>query len=234
MAHSNPFQIYQPSAPPDNVTEKLCHMTTNLSIRNPYRRYPPHGVPCPDGPNTFQLNLRREKWWQMLQEYAWKEQVMMQKVRLEEQRKEREKQEKQQGTEQEVVTEQNRQRKEQGVVTEQNRQRKDSLVVGDKDVGSGDTSERGEGGGDVAAASAICDSSDEGEEDKHEGQHQQTGDIKTRKTSVAKEKEKGHKHERKARVGSEWDFFQKFCFSFRGGCQEGLPWMMMVRTATTN
>ncbi|KAI4724698.1 hypothetical protein E4T49_07554 [Aureobasidium sp. EXF-10728] len=187
MAHSNPFQIYQPSAPPDNVTEKLCHMTTNLSIRNPYRRYPPHGVPCPDGPNTFQLNLRREKWWQMLQEYAWKEQVMMQKVRLEEERREREKQEEQQEEEQEVVT-------------EQNRQRKDSLVVGDKDVGSGDTSERGEGGGDVAAASAICDSSDEGEEDKQEGQHQQTVNLKTRKSSVAKEKEKGHKHERKSEV----------------------------------
>jgi hypothetical protein len=103
----------------------------------------------------------------MLQEHAVKENAMMDKLRIEDERREMQKQMQEEETEVELK-----------------KQRKDSLVVGERDVECVDT--KGvEGGGDAAAASAICDSS----EDEEEVQREVKG-----KKSVGKGKEKAHVH----------------------------------------
>ncbi|KAG9550867.1 hypothetical protein KCU71_g8594, partial [Aureobasidium melanogenum] len=192
MASGNPFPNRQPISRSNNEADMLSSMINNLNVKSPYRKYPPLGVPCANGSSTFQLNIRREKWWQMLQEHAWKEKVMMQKFRLEEERKERQKQEQMREAEQE-------ERKE-DVEDEQKKKRKDSLVVEEKDVASANASasiadEEG------TAVSAIYDSSGEEEDNEDEEAHQpeQAKPVKAKKTSRVKDhKEKGHKSEHKA------------------------------------
>jgi hypothetical protein len=172
MAHNNRSQPSQPPAFPDHDLNTICTITKSLNIRNPYRKYPPYGVPCAEGPNTFHLALRREKWWQMLQEHAIKEDMMMEKLRVEDEKKEMQKQKDDQEAEAEV---------------EQKKQRKDSLVVEEKDVGYADTKGAGAGDGGVAATSAICDSS---EDEEAEVQRE----VKGKKKSVGMDKGKGLAH----------------------------------------
>jgi hypothetical protein len=106
----------------------------------------------------------------MLQEHAIKEDIMMEKLRIEDERKEMQKQKDDEEAE-----------------VEQKKQRKDSLVVGEKDVGYADAKGAGAADGGVAATSAICDSSeDEDEEVQRE--------VKGKKNSVGKDKGKGLAH----------------------------------------
>jgi hypothetical protein len=106
----------------------------------------------------------------MLQEHAIKEDVMMEKLRIEDERRERLKEVQEEEAEVELK-----------------KQRKDSLVVEEKNVGYVDAKGVGVGGGgDAAAASAICDSSEDEEEVQRE--------VKERKKSVGKGKEKAHVH----------------------------------------
>jgi hypothetical protein len=188
MAHSNRSQPYQTPASPDNDLDTINTITKKLNINNPYRKYPPCGVPCPEGANTFHLTLRREKWWQMLQEHAWKETVMIGRMRIEDEKRER----------LEQIQMRQKEEEEQAKIAaevEQKKQRKDSLVTEEKDVGYADT--KGVGDGRDVAASAICSSSD----DENDGvvQPQQTKDVKGRKKSPGKDKTKGHMHEHKVR-----------------------------------
>ncbi|KAH0370080.1 hypothetical protein KCU65_g2852, partial [Aureobasidium melanogenum] len=187
MASGNPRPTHQPPSQSNNEADMLHAMINNLNVKSPYRKCPPLGVPCADGTSTFQLNLRREKWWQMLQEHAWKEKVMMQKFRLEEESKERQKQEQMRGTEEGG--------KQEDVKDGQKKQRKDSLVT-EKDVGSASTSE-----GVAAVVSAIYDSSGEEEDSEDErAQPEQAKHGKAKKTSGVKDhKEKGYKSEHKVR-----------------------------------
>ncbi|KAI4740014.1 hypothetical protein E4T50_09549 [Aureobasidium sp. EXF-12298] len=178
MAHSNRSQPYKTSASPDNDLDTINTITKKLNINNPYRKYPPCGVPCPEGSNTFHLTLRREKWWQMLQEHAWKETVMMGKMRIEDEKRERLEQ---------IQMRQKEEAEEEAKLAaevEQKKQRKDSLVTEEKDVGYADTKGAGDGG-DVTA-SAICSSSDD--ENGGEVQPQQTKDVKGRKKNRQKRK----------------------------------------------
>jgi hypothetical protein len=125
----------------------------------------------------------------MLQEHAWKEKVMLETMRIEDERKERLRQmqerEKEKAEKQKEVVEVKAEvepKKEMvHAEVEPKKQRKDSLVVGMKDVGYADKEEFG---GD-AAASAIYDSS---EEENEEVRPQQTKDVKGRKTSLDKGK----------------------------------------------
>lgn len=71
---------------------------------------------------------------------------------------------------------------------EQMRQRKDSLVVEEKDVGHAET--RGPGDERDHTASAICSSSEEGNDE--EVRPEQTKDVNGRKTSTSKGNGKGH------------------------------------------
>jgi hypothetical protein len=103
----------------------------------------------------------------MLQEHAVKEDAMMEKLRIEDERRERFKQMQEEETEVELK-----------------KQRKDSLVVEEKNVGYVHAKGFG-GGGDAVAASAICDSS----EDEEEVQREVKG-----KKSVSKGKEKAYAH----------------------------------------
>ncbi|KAI4852698.1 hypothetical protein E4T44_01323 [Aureobasidium sp. EXF-8845] len=191
MAHNNRPQTSLPSAPSPTDLDTICAMTTALNIKNPYRKYPPCGVPCPEGSNTFHLALRREKWWQMLQEHAWKERVMLETMRIEDERKEklrqmREKEKEEAEKQKEVVDAKVEPKKEMvHAEVEQKKQRKDSLVVGMKDVEYADKQRVGDGGG--AAASAICDCSEE-EKEEDEIRPQQIKDIKGRKPSLDKGK----------------------------------------------
>jgi hypothetical protein len=109
----------------------------------------------------------------MLQEHAVKENAMMDKLRIEDERREMQKQMQEEETE-----------------AEQKKQRKDSLVVGEKNVGYVDAKGGGGGGGGdaAAAASAICDSSEE--EDVDEVQRE----VKGKKKSMGKDKGKEHAH----------------------------------------
>ncbi|KAK6003509.1 hypothetical protein QM012_009280 [Aureobasidium pullulans] len=192
MAHGNSFPNREPVPRANNEADMLYAMINNLNVKSPYRKYPPLGVPCAGGSSTFQLNLRREEWWHMLQEQAWKEKVMMQRFRLEEESKERQKQEKIQETEQREEME--------DMEDEQKKQRKDSLVE-EKDVAAANTSASIAGEQDTAV-SAIYGSSAEEEdsEDEEPARTEQTKHVPARKTSGVKEhKEKGHKHGHKVR-----------------------------------
>jgi hypothetical protein len=190
MAHTNRSQTSLPPAPSPTDLDTICAITTALNIKNPYRKYPPCGVPCPEGSNTFHLALQREKWWQMLQEHAWKERVMLETMRIEDERKGklrqmREKEKEEAEKQKEVVDTKVEQKKEMvNAEVEQKKQRKDSLVVGIKDVECADKEGVGDGGD--AAASAICDSSEE--EKEEEVRPQQKADVKARKTSLDKGK----------------------------------------------
>ncbi|KAG9573315.1 hypothetical protein KCU78_g8877, partial [Aureobasidium melanogenum] len=203
MASGNPFPSHQPLSRSNNEADMLYFMINNLNVKSPYRKYPPLGVPCAGGSSTFQLNLRREQWWQMLQEHAWKEKVMMQKFRLEEERKERQKQEKIREVEQEEREEdvEDEQTMQEDVNDEQKKKRKDSLVAEEKDVASANASASiaDEGG---SAVSAIYDSSGDEEDNEDEEAHQpeQAKPVKAKKTIGVKDhKEKGHKSEHKVR-----------------------------------
>lgn len=183
MAHSDRLRPSPPPTFPDEDLETVDIITKKLNIHNPYRGYPPCGVPCPEGSNTFHLALRREKWWQMLQEHAWREKVVMEKMRIEDERKERLRQMWQKEEEEAKAAEE----------IEQKKQRKDSLVVEEKDVEYANT---GDGSGADAATSAICSSSEEGND---EVPPEQTKDIKGRKKSADKGKGKAYVHEHKVR-----------------------------------
>ncbi|KAG9639751.1 hypothetical protein KCU95_g17594, partial [Aureobasidium melanogenum] len=203
MASGNPFPTRQSLSRSNNEADMLYSMINNLNVKSPYRKYPPLGVPCADGSSTFQLNLRREKWWQMLQEHAWKEKVMMQKFRLDDERKERQKQEQMREGEQEERKEdvEDEQAMQEDMNDEQKKKRKDSLVVEEKDVASANTSEGVAAGGNIAV-SAIYDSSGEEEDNEDEEPHQpeQAKPAKAKKTSGVKDhKEKGHRSEHKVR-----------------------------------
>jgi hypothetical protein len=123
----------------------------------------------------------------MLQEHAWKERVMLEAMRIEDERKERLRQMREKEMEEaeakrqkEVVDAKVEPKKEMNhAEVEQKKQRKDSLVVGMKDVEYANK----EGVGENVAASAICDSSEEEEE---EVQPQQIKDVKGRKASLDK------------------------------------------------
>ncbi|KAH0341850.1 hypothetical protein KCU81_g6007, partial [Aureobasidium melanogenum] len=185
MASGNSYPTRQPPSQSNGEADMLHAMINNLNIRSPYRKYPSLGVPCADGTSTFQLNLRREQWWQMLQEHAWKEKVMMQKFRLKEESKERQKQEKLREREQ-------AEEKEDGK-DGQKKQRKDSLVT-EKDVASANTSGR-VAAEKSSAVSAFYDSSGEEEdsEDEELPQPEQARYGKAKKTSEVKNhKEKDH------------------------------------------
>ncbi|KAG9639829.1 hypothetical protein KCU64_g13210, partial [Aureobasidium melanogenum] len=203
MAFGNPFPTRQPILRSNNEADMLYSMINNLNAKSPYSKYPPLGVPCAGRSNTFQLNLRREQWWQMLQEYAWKEKVMMQKFRLEEERKERQKQEQMQEAEQEERKQdvEGEQTMQEDVNDEQKKQRKDSLIEEEKDVAPANTCERVAAGGNLAV-SAIYSSSGEEEDNEDEEAHQpeQAEPVKAKKPSRVKDhKEKGHKSEHKVR-----------------------------------
>jgi hypothetical protein len=105
----------------------------------------------------------------MLQEHAVKEDAMMEKLRIEDERREMQKQMQEEETEVELK-----------------KQRKDSLVVGERDVECVDAKGVGGGGDAAAAASAICDSSEDEEEVQRE--------VKGKKKGVGKGKEKAHVH----------------------------------------
>lgn len=107
----------------------------------------------------------------------------MEKMRLEDERKERLRQMWQKEEEEAKAAEE----------VEQKKQRKDSLVVEGKDVEYADT---GDGSGTDVATSAICSSSEEGND---EVPPEQTKDIKGKKKSTGKEKGKAHAHEHKVR-----------------------------------
>lgn len=109
----------------------------------------------------------------------------MQKMRIEDERKERLKQMWQQEEEEANAA----------AEAEQMRQRKDSLVVEEKDVEYADT--RGPGDERDNTASAICSSSEEGNDE--EVPPEQTKDVKGRKTSTSKGSGKGHAQGHKVR-----------------------------------
>ncbi|KAI5238892.1 hypothetical protein E4T43_07123 [Aureobasidium subglaciale] len=138
------FPTREPFRPSELELDMVAFMTEKLNITSPYRRYPPYGVPCPSGSTTLHLSTRREKWWEMLEDLAWKERVMMQAYGAEQQRK----QEKD-----EVQTEQ-------WIPCEQRKERKDSLIPAEKDevVGTKEVAVEAE---DASTASAVYDSDDE-------------------------------------------------------------------------
>jgi len=108
---------------------------------------------------------------------------MMEKMRIEDERKERLRQMWQKEEEEAKAAEE----------VEQKKQRKDSLVVEEKDV---EYANNGDGSGADAATSAICSSSEEGND---EVPPEQTKDIKGRKKSADKGKGKTYAHEHKVR-----------------------------------
>ncbi|KAI5199180.1 hypothetical protein E4T38_07139 [Aureobasidium subglaciale] len=122
----------------------VAFMTEKLNITSPYRQCPPYGVPCPFGSTTLHLSARREKWWQMLEDLAWKERVMMQAYDAEQQQK----------------REKDKAQTEQWMPCEQRKERKDSLIPAEKDevVGTKGVAVKAE---DASAASAVYDSDDE-------------------------------------------------------------------------
>jgi hypothetical protein len=125
----------------------------------------------------------------MLQEHAWKERVMLETMRIEDEKKERLRQmrekEMEEAEKQTEVVDAEVESKEEMVhaEVEQKKQRKDSLVVGMKDVDYANN----EGVGGDGTASAICDSSEE-EREEEEVRPQQKGDAKGRKASLDKGK----------------------------------------------
>jgi hypothetical protein len=110
----------------------------------------------------------------MLQEHAWKEKVVLETMRIEDEKKERLRQ-----MLEKEMEEAEKQKQVVDAEVEQKKQRKDSLVIGLKDVEYANK----EGVGENVAASAICDSSEEEEE---EVQPQQIKDVKGRKASLDK------------------------------------------------
>lgn len=185
MAHSHHLQPSQPPTLPDDDLDTADVITKKLNIKSPYRKYPPCGVPCPEGSNTFHLALRREKWWEMLQEHAWKEKVMMKKIQLEDERKERLKQ----------MWQQEEEEAHSAAEAEQMRQRKDSLVVEEKNVQYANVDD---GNGADNTTSAICSSSSE-EGNDEDIPPEQTKDVKGRKTSTSKGSGKGYAQGHKVR-----------------------------------
>jgi len=108
---------------------------------------------------------------------------VMEKMRIEDERKERLRQMWQKEEEEAKAAEE----------VEQKKQRKDSLVVEEKDVEYANT---GDGNGADVATSAICSSSEEGNDGEVEPLAK---DVKGKKKSTGKEKGKAHAHEHKVR-----------------------------------
>ncbi|KAI5201196.1 hypothetical protein E4T39_05331 [Aureobasidium subglaciale] len=176
MAYTFPRR--EPFQPSELEFDMVAFMTEKLNITNPYRRYPPYGVPCPSDSNALHLSLRREKWWEMLEDLAWRERVMMQ-AHDAGQHKSSEKEEAESG---EWIPFQ-----------QQKKERKDSLIPAEKDEVV-DTKEVVVEVKGASAASTIHDSDDE------DVPPEQTTGVKTKKQkTVVKEKEQGQKYEHQVR-----------------------------------
>ncbi|THZ12317.1 hypothetical protein D6C89_10825, partial [Aureobasidium pullulans] len=195
MSRNNPFPTREPFRPSQGEVNMLNYMTTQLSIKSPYRRYPPLGVPCPEGPMTYQLAIRREKWWEMLEDLAWKERLMMEKeeakenIRMTEEVRQKE-EVRNKGQKKETWTQEDHQK-----------ERKDSagLIVVAEDVAA-KANKSEPVCQDVDAASAIYESSEEEEVDGEQDIPEQSKEVKVKKKKgMVKEKDKPHKHEHKIR-----------------------------------